>query len=228
MATSGSALPVMAVCCIATRMPASMSTNTFSSRERDSDCISSSSWLRWIATSATRASSSATLAAVASALSCDCFDSNCASLASLRPSSSRLTISCSIAMTRCCVFQARVMLTPASTASTAANANHQRTSVPSVLRRAGVRSGKGRSATGGSCGGSAEAAALGWSFKVRLIVCRRPRWRVLAATATPVRNRHPEPGWQCAGAWPEPWPQRAAPQRSARGALPSDRSTLSC
>ena len=65
--TSGSALPVMAACCSATRIAASMSASTFSSRERDSDWISSSSCVRCIAVSATRASSSATLAAASRA-----------------------------------------------------------------------------------------------------------------------------------------------------------------
>ena len=55
-----------------TRIAASMSASRFSSRERDSDWISSSSWPRCSATSATRASSSATLAAASRAPSCAC------------------------------------------------------------------------------------------------------------------------------------------------------------
>jgi hypothetical protein len=65
--TSGSALPVMALCCMATRIDGSTSASTFSSRERDSDWISSSSWLRCSDASATRASSSASLAAASRA-----------------------------------------------------------------------------------------------------------------------------------------------------------------
>ena len=198
-----------------------MSTSIFSSRDRDSDCIRSSNWLRWIATSATRASSSATLAAVASELSCDCLDSNCASLDCRRPSSSRLTISCSIALTRCWVFQASVRLTPATTASTAASAYNQRTSNPSAVRCVGVRSVKCRSAAGGGSEDSAETAAAGWSFKVRSIVCRRPLRRPWAATATRARNRLSVRSRQCVGAWPAPWRLRAAPQPIDAGA-PSD------
>ena len=74
--TSGSALPVMAVCCSATRIAASTSASTFSSRERDSDWISSSSCERCKVASATRASSSAIFAAASRAVSCACLASN--------------------------------------------------------------------------------------------------------------------------------------------------------
>ena len=80
-ATSGSAVPVIADCWTATRTPASMSTSTFSSRDRESDWIRSSSWPRCSDTSATRASSSAILAALSRMPSCACLASMCASAA---------------------------------------------------------------------------------------------------------------------------------------------------
>ena len=117
-AISGSALPVMELCCIATRIEASMSDTAFSSRERDMDRIRSSSWSRCRATSDTRASISATLAAASRAISSACLASTRASEACSLLPCWRLTSSISRACTRCCVSQPIQRLPPATSAIT--------------------------------------------------------------------------------------------------------------
>ena len=182
----------MAACCNATRIDASISTTMFSSRERESDWISSSSWLRWIATSATRASSSATLAAVSIIPCWACLASRRASFDWPALSCWRRTSSCSTLATRCWARQAIHRL--------AARATSIALNTISARRRMSGGAAVGTAATGPEAMPDGPASGVGGvAFTLRSIVGRPPPPTGWARPRTPRRSRGCARAVRCAG-----------------------------
>ncbi len=225
VSTSGSALPVMADCCMATRMAASRSASTFSSRERASAWISSSICVRCIEVSATRASSSASLAAVSRAVSSAWRARVRASVAWLPLSCWRLTSSASSPSTCFWALQASTAAAVANAASTAAPAAIQRPGKPGVAGT-GATEGAGTDAAPGS----ADSALTGASFTGAPIVgaaTRHPlaspscKSRTCCATARgcgATRPTQPQPARRAASAMRGCEARAAAADQSASGA----------
>ena len=211
VATSGSALPVSADCCIAARIAASMSLTRFSSRERDTERTSSSSWPRCSATSPRRASSRATLAVASRIASCAWRASSSASPARSALSCCRLTSSFSLLRTRCSARQA--------SASASTETIVRRTTIGPLKRQSsGPRGAGAASAAETTVRGSVEGE--GASFTVASIVCRRPPRRARAAPRRPRRSRPVAPAPRCADGWRAPAIRDRSRRRRARTRWP--------
>ena len=240
----------MADCCKARRSAASTSESTFSSRERDSDWINSSNWLRCSEVSATRASSSATLAAFSRADASAWRAITRASADWVPASCWRLTISSSAVFSRCWVFHASAKAavdripsparihgfaarawarvaddgTPESAAGASRIAAGRGAPVPPSP--SGVTAGGGDAATA-EPGGADEEEEEEASFNTAKILGARSTRPTL-----PPRGRLPEleqsrpsaPPWRCARAWPRRNWRTSRPAGSAPAGGPPPRN----
>ena len=212
VATSGSALPVSADCCIAARIAASMSPTRFSSRERDTERTSSSSWPRCSATSPRRASSRATLAVASRIASCAWRASSRASPARSALSCCRLTSSFSLLRTRCSARQASATREHRDNREQdddrAAQAPEQR----AARRRCRHRQRKRRF--------EARWKARERRSRLHRLYAGDHRFERRVAPRRPRRSRPVAPAPRCADGWRAPAIRDRSPRRRARSRWP--------
>ena len=196
-ATSGSALPVIAPAAAPTRSAASMSASRFSSRERATDCTSSSSWPRCSATSADARLEQRDLGGgLARRVLRLAGEQLRLGGAARRCPAGACTSSLLAAAHALLARQASASATTATIASSSDDRDR------SSARAAAPRGERRRRARRRRCGRS--VSGRGSSFTVASIVCRRPPHRGRAAPRTRAEAEPARARARCADGWRAP------------------------